>query len=96
MTAPFSQYKDIFGKPGEGPHKDRIFGFASIDILFTLIAALLIPGDKVRNFIFLMILAIILHTLFGVETALNKKLGLAPSTSTSPTNVQPVHQDVNT
>jgi hypothetical protein len=76
MTAPFIQYRDIFGRPGEGPHEHRTFGFASIDILFTIIAALLIPGDKLRNFVALMLIAIILHALFGVETTLNKKLGL--------------------
>lgn len=78
MSAPFIKYRDIFGRPGEGVHSHRTFGFASIDILFTIIAALLIPGNKLRNLAVLMLLAIILHALFGVETTLNKKLGLAP------------------
>ena len=69
------KYKDIFGKPGEGPHKYRVAGFAIIDIIFTLIAAYLISKYMKYNFyyttIILFISAIFIHRIFSVETKLN-------------------------
>lgn len=76
MTAPFAEYKDIFGKPREGVHATRIFGLAAIDLIFTLIAALLIPGNKIRNFLVLIALGCIMHALFGVDSELNRIIGL--------------------
>jgi hypothetical protein len=75
MSAPFADYKDIFGKPREGVHEARVFGLAAIDVLFTLIAALLLPGNKLRNFVLLVILGCILHALFGVDSELNRRIG---------------------
>lgn len=79
------QYKDIFGKPGEGIHSLRIpipglkNGIALVDTLLTLIAAYLI-GQYYRMktlhilalFFALMILGIIVHRLACVETPLTK------------------------
>jgi hypothetical protein len=38
----FTEYRDIFGKPNEGIHERRFLGMAVWDIVFTLIAAVLI------------------------------------------------------
>jgi hypothetical protein len=68
-------FSNILGKPGTGVHKYRVFGFAIVDILLTIVAAFLIsrkhfwvvlPG--------LFILGIILHRLFCVRTTLDKLL----------------------
>jgi len=74
-------YKNIFGKPGEGPHKHRIFGVAAVDLIGTVILAILIGMWKrysiletVLLFIGIMILSLILHRLFCVETTLTKKV----------------------
>ena len=36
---PLSDYKDIFGKPGEGGHAYRIFDIAIVDVIFTIISS---------------------------------------------------------
>jgi len=36
------QYKNIFGEPGTGIHSYRVFGFAAVDILGTILGALFI------------------------------------------------------
>ncbi len=74
------KYSKIFGEPNTGVHAHRIYGFASIDIAMTLCAAYIIsslthsPTD-IRAFfmitMILVILAIILHKLFCVNTKLN-------------------------
>jgi hypothetical protein len=72
----------IFGRPGEGVHEHYEFSFAIKDVAMTGVAAVLIA--KVFNksvftvFVALIALGIGAHVLFGVPTALNQKLGLAP------------------
>lgn len=75
-TCPFERYKDIFGLPNNGAHSYRIFGFASVDIIATIIVAYLITlfsrfRSLIINFVCLMIAAILLHRLFCVNTKLN-------------------------
>ena len=69
-------YKNIFGKPNEGIHSTRIFGFAFWDIFFTVILAFLIYYFFGYNFWFvlliLFILAEIAHMLFCVDTAFTR------------------------
>jgi hypothetical protein len=76
----FKEYKDIFGKPGEGFHEDRLLGMARNDLLGTLAIAIIFaffvkPCDQfiktsVNAFLILMVIATILHALFGVDTAI--------------------------
>jgi uncharacterized membrane protein len=80
------QYANILGEPGKGIHKARIAGFALWDIVATLFVAAVIammsenPAKKfVQTSVVLLILAIFLHWLFCVPTALNKLL-FEPST----------------
>lgn len=75
-------YKDIFGAPNTGLHSYRLTlngieqngkGLAFIDILFTLIGAILLSFyfkkiNWFKIFIFLFILGIIFHLLFCVKT----------------------------
>ena len=75
------QYKDMFGKPGEGAHSLRVFNVAIVDLGLTLVIAYII---KLQNFKFLentsfgmlfvclIILSLIIHKLFCVDTTLTK------------------------
>ena len=68
----FSQYKDIFGKVGTGPHQYRFLNAALVDYSLTILGAILITYltdiPLVLSTIGLFILGILLHYLFGVET----------------------------
>lgn len=71
------EYKDIFGKPNEGVHSYRVFGVASVDLVLTILVAFVIKyfvpsWSFILIIISLFILAIMVHKLFCVETALNK------------------------
>lgn len=72
----FCEYKDIFGKPGEGVHKYRIFGLAAVDLILTIFAAVFLAKQTGKNFFLifgvLMFLSVIFHSLFCVDTALMK------------------------
>lgn len=70
------KYRDIFGRPGEGTHAYRIFwNFAAVDIVMTILGAIVLSYvTKIRFwhwFVLLMLIAIILHRLFCVNTRLN-------------------------
>ena len=79
------QHKDIFGKPGEGIHSLRIpipglkNGIALVDTVLTLIAAYLIgqyyrmkTSHIILLFVALMILSVLVHRMFCVETPLTR------------------------
>jgi len=71
-------FANLFGKPGEGIHKYRIGGMAAVDWLLTLAAGYFIAARTNRSFVAvttqLVALGILLHRLFGVNTALNEKI----------------------
>jgi hypothetical protein len=72
------KYNNIFGVPGEGFHKDRLFGLATNDVLGTLGIILLSSYSLGYNIILVSIIVIIttivIHRLFCVNTALNLKI----------------------
>lgn len=75
----FCQYKDIFGKVGEGVHSYRFFNIAIVDVLLTIIGAyiinLFIPYFSFTYILVLLfILGIVLHRLFCVRTTVDKIL----------------------
>jgi hypothetical protein len=74
----FCQYKDIFGKPGEGGHSYRIFNIAIVDVVFTIIFAVIMAKvfkwDILRTIIGLFIVGIIMHRIFCVRTTVDKLL----------------------
>ena len=73
---PLSDYKDIFGKPGEGGHAYRIFDIAIVDVILTIIGGYIIAysfnWSKIKTIIGLFILGIFLHRLFDVKTTVDK------------------------
>jgi hypothetical protein len=78
MNCPFKKFKNIFGKEGEGVHSIRIFNLAVIDIILTIIGAIIISYYIKINFwivfIILILIGIILHRLFCVNTTINKMI----------------------
>lgn len=75
------KYKNIFGKPREDIHKYRIpyLDIGTVDVLVTFILGLIIymlGGGKSFTYImlFLFLIGIITHRLFGVRTRVDKIL----------------------
>jgi len=76
MENPFCKYKDIFGKPNTGIHSRRLFGFAMVDTVETIIAAMLISYFFEYPFLLVLvsvfIFTICIHRLFCMQTTFNK------------------------
>ena len=74
----FCQYKNILGIPGQGIHSYRLFGFAIVDVVMTIVGAYFIskginhPFWKVLFALFLF--GIFAHYIFCVETTVSKLL----------------------
>jgi hypothetical protein len=70
------KYRDIFGKVGTGVHSFRFLNIAIVDTLLTLAAAYVINSYLQSNllivFFILMLLSIVIHKAFCVETTLTK------------------------
>lgn len=72
------KYSGIFGEPGAGVHKYRLFGVAIVDVVMTIIGGILIsrfsgwPLWIVLAVLFLS--GIFLHRLFCVRTTVDKLL----------------------
>ncbi len=69
MSCPFKQYKNIFGKEGEGAHSIRFLNLAIVDVIFTIIGALIISYFIKVNFF---IVFIILNSDIYAENILAK------------------------
>jgi len=72
-TGRLCQYRDIFGKPGQGLHAYRIFNIAIVDLLLTVIMAFVLSMFWFSFTIWLLILVIVsipIHYLFCVNTTL--------------------------
>jgi len=76
----FCKYSDIFGKPKTGVHSFRLFNFAIVDVLLTLVLAYYLTNNKnnyndvFNTFFILIIMSFFIHKLFCVETTLTKFL----------------------
>lgn len=74
----FCKYRDVFGKPKQGVHRVRFLGMAAVDLVGTLAIALGISAwtniDMHVVFAALMALAIVMHRVFCVDTAINRCL----------------------
>jgi len=72
------KYKDSLGEPGKGVHSYRLFGVAIMDVIMTLLGAILISHFSGYSFLYvavtLFILGIVLHRLFCVRTTVDKLL----------------------
>lgn len=77
----FCKYSDIFGKPNTGSHKYRLFDVAIVDLVLTIIVAYLLSLSLSYSFglifAWLMVLSIVFHKLFCVETTVVKLLNKA-------------------
>ena len=78
MTNPLCKYKGLFGNPGEGLRKYRIFDIAIYDtVVVVLIGFLLSYLSGISIYVVLLVLfvsGIIAHRLFCVRTGLDKML----------------------
>jgi hypothetical protein len=76
----FSRYKNIFGKENSGIHKIRFVNTAIIDYILSIGLAFLITFltsfPLVLSTICVLVLGIILHILFGVQTSVIKFFGI--------------------
>lgn len=74
----------IFGEPNKGIHAYRFLGYAFFDILFTVIAAIIlhyvIDTPVVTGTAVLFIVGQLLHVAFGVETQFIQNVKRAIST----------------
>lgn len=70
------QYKDLFGKVNEGFHSYKIFNIAIIDVLLTIIFAVIISHYStiplLNMMLILFVISMILHRLFCVRTTVDK------------------------
>jgi hypothetical protein len=71
----FCKYKNILGKPNGGAHK-HFLGIAMFDLIGTILIAFIISKlTKIKFYIILiclLILGIILHRMFCLNTTFNK------------------------
>jgi len=72
------KYKDVFGKPGEGAHKYRVFNIAIVDTLLTVLLASIIAYFSGISLMYVIpgtfFFGIVLHRLFCVRTTVDKLL----------------------
>lgn len=80
----FCAYRDALGRPGQGVHAPRLGPYAAVDLGLTAAAAYALAGPEptVGRFAAaaaaLLVLAVVFHWAFCVDTALARQLGLAP------------------
>jgi hypothetical protein len=79
-VCPFSKYKNFLGIPLQGIHKYRFLDVAIVDYILTIVLSGITANftniPLVLTTIMWLIISIILHTLFGVETNTLKYLGI--------------------
>jgi hypothetical protein len=72
------KYKNIFGEPNTGIHSYRLFGFAIVDCILTIIGGILIAYftgiPYWMGVLLFFISGIIIHRLFCVRTTIDKLL----------------------
>ena len=72
------KYKNALGIPNEGIHSYRFLGLAIVDVIMTIILAILISYLFKISFLYtsisIFVLGIILHRLFCVRTTIDKLL----------------------
>ena len=66
------QYKNLFGEVNSGIHTVRIFNIAIVDVLFTIIAGIIIQFFLLRVFSFYIDLTLVLIVLFGLGILLHR------------------------
>jgi len=78
---PFSKYRDIFGQPNTGVHALKFKGTSLVDYSLSIALAFLITAltswPLVLTTIGVLLIGIILHILFGVNTETVKALNMS-------------------
>ena len=73
MKCPLSQFKNMFGKPGEGAHGFRFLDTAIVDYILTIVLAIITTlatkMPLVLTTVMWFVISILLHLLFGVQTS---------------------------
>lgn len=72
---PRCRYRNSLGEPGKGIHSYRFAGLAIVDVVFTILAALILSrwtGSFGWTAVALFAAGIILHRLFCVETTVDR------------------------
>jgi len=68
------QYKDIFGKPKEGPHSYRIMNISVVDTILTIVLAVIISFiyniDLATCIVITFIVGELVHYVFCVDTTI--------------------------
>lgn len=74
----FAKFKNIFGAPGTGVHAYRVGNIAVVDLgltlLFAWVWAIVFRHSLWKTTAVLLLLGVVAHALFGVNTAGNKWL----------------------
>lgn len=74
------KYKDIFGKPRQGVHKYRIpvLDIALVDTVLTVLLSIVIAKifkvSFLLTFIVFILLGVVVHKIFCVDTKFNSKI----------------------
>lgn len=72
------RYSASLGTPGSGVHSRRFLGLAAVDLLLSALLALFLapwaPGGLLGSAVGVLLLGIGAHAVFGVPTALNRRL----------------------
>lgn len=72
------QYRNIFGEPGQGAHKYRVFNIAIVDTVLTVLLAYIISYISGVSLMYVIpgtfLLGIVFHRLFCVRTTVDKLL----------------------
>lgn len=78
MLSPLCPYRHVFGKEREGVHSIRVFDIAVVDLGLTVIAAVILARFLKLHvlvvFVVLMIVAVVAHRLFCVNTTIDRFL----------------------
>ena len=76
MNNPFCKYKSIFGEPNTGLHSYRFMGVAIVDVLMTVIGAVILAWYFRLPYLYTIVAAFVigiaLHRLFCVRTTVDK------------------------
>ena len=69
---PLNKWNDLFGLPGQGAHKYKVFNVIGVDNMMTIAGAIFVTNQYDIPFpisiIGLYVIGILLHMLFGVQT----------------------------
>lgn len=75
------RFRDVFGVPGQGVHRVRVFGLAAVDLIGTLVVALVVARwmrlgvtGCIIAIVAAFALGVLAHRLFCVDTALNVRM----------------------